>query len=129
GIAIAAGVGGNGGTGANAGDVGLTSDGNVFVNTIIAEVDGELEFSGVAGAVFAPGVAAQSIGGGGGAGGMNITGSLAPKGQPIAIGVGGTGAAGGDGGDVTVKRGYGEDGPGVIMTYGQGSHGLVAQSI
>jgi hypothetical protein len=74
-------------------------------------------------------VVAQSIGGGGGAGGMNVTGSLAPKGQPIAVGVGGTGGVGGDGGDVTVTRGYGEDGPGVIMTYGQGSHGLVAQSI
>ena len=44
GIAIAAGVGGNGGTGADAGDVNLTSDGNVFVNTIITEVDGFAEF-------------------------------------------------------------------------------------
>jgi len=129
GIAISAGVGGNGGTGANAGDVTLVSNGNVFMNTDITEVDGELEFSAIDGAMYAPGVVAQSIGGGGGAGGMNLTGSFAPKGQPIAIGVGGTGAAGGDAGNVTLTRGYGENGPGVIMTFGQGSHGLVAQSI
>jgi hypothetical protein len=129
GILLTGGVGGNGGTGANAGWVDLTSDGNVFVNTVITEVDGELTFSGVEGAMFAPGVVAQSIGGGGGAGGMNVTGALAPKGQPIAVGVGGTGGVGGDAGDVTLTRGYGEDGPGVIITYGQGSHGLVAQSI
>ena len=131
GIAIAAGVGGNGGTGANAGDVSLTSDGNVFVNTVLTQTSPtDDEFSGgVEGAIYAPGVVAQSIGGGGGAGGMNLTGSFAPKGQPIAVGVGGTGGVGGDAGDVTVTRGLGEDGPRTIITYGQGSHGLVAQSI
>lgn len=130
GIAIAGGVGGNGGTGAHAGGVDLTSDGNVFVNTIItSNTEGDVIFSGVEGAKFAPGVVAQSIGGGGGAGGMNVTGSLAPKGQPIAIGVGGTGGVGGDAAKVTLTRGYGEDGPGVVVTFGQGSHGVVAQSI
>ncbi|MCC6925260.1 autotransporter outer membrane beta-barrel domain-containing protein [Novosphingobium sp.] len=131
GISISAGVGGNGGTGANAGNVSLASDGNVFVNTLVsvAPGTGEVTFSGVEGAIYAPGVVAQSIGGGGGAGGMNLTGAFAPKGQPIAIGVGGTGGVGGDAGTVTLTRGYGVDGPATILTYGQGSHGLVAQSI
>jgi hypothetical protein len=130
GIALAGGVGGNGGIGANAGDVSLASDGNVFVNTVITTgAEGGLVFSGVDGAVFAPGVVAQSIGGGGGAGGMNVTGSFAPKGQPFAVGVGGTGGVGGDAGTVSLTRGHGADGPGVIVTYGQGSHGLIAQSI
>ena len=137
GIAIAVGIGGNGGTGADAGFVNLTSNGNVFMNTLIGvDPDGTLSFAGVLGAKYAPGVVAQSIGGGGGAGGANITGSFAPKGQPIAVGVGGTGGAAGDAGEVTLTRGYTPTSPtteaqtpGVIMTFGQGSHGLVAQSI
>ena len=60
---------------------------------------------------------------------MNVAGAVAPKGQPFAIGVGGTGGVGGDAGDVILARGYGLAGPAAIMTYGQGSHGLVAQSI
>ena len=134
GLAIAGGLGGKGGTGADAGDVSLTSNGNVFVNTEIAQdPDGNVTFSGVEFADSAPGVVAQSIGGGGGAGGMNITAAIAPKGSPIAIGIGGTGGVGGDAGDVTVVRGYGDDGdtatPRIITTFGDGSTGLAAQSI
>ena len=132
GLAIAGGLGGKGGTGADAGDVSLTSNGNVFVNTIInvAPITGDVTFSGVEFAANAPGVVAQSIGGGGGAGGMNITGAIAPKGSPIAIGVGGTGGVGGDAGDVTVVRGYTDVNgvetatPGLITTFGDGSTGL-----
>ena len=137
GLAIAGGLGGKGGTGADAGDVSLTSNGNVFVNTVInvAPVTGAITYSGVEFANSAPGVVAQSIGGGGGAGGMNITGAIAPKGSPIAIGVGGTGGVGGDAGDVTVVRGYTDVSgvetatPGLITTFGDGSTGLEAQSI
>ena len=137
GIAISAGVGGNGGVGADAGIVKLTSNGNVFVNTLIGQdPEGALTFAGVLGAKFGPGVVAQSIGGGGGAGGANITGSFAPKGQPFAIGVGGTGGVGGNADAVTLVRGYTPTSPtteartpGTIMTFGDGSHGLVAQSI
>ena len=46
GILIVAGVGGNGGVGANAGDVTLNSDGNVFVNTLVGLTpEGEVTFA------------------------------------------------------------------------------------
>ncbi|HEY3814257.1 MAG TPA: autotransporter outer membrane beta-barrel domain-containing protein [Caulobacteraceae bacterium] len=139
GVGIAVGVGGSGGTGADSGDVTLYSVGNVFVDASGTPTPTGVtpptanapasEFSGAAG------VMAQSIGGGGGVGGMNITGAIAPFGSPAAIGVGGTGADGGNAGNVTVIRGY-LDESGVlvadatqIVTKGDGADGLVAQSI
>ena len=59
---------------------------------------------------FSPGVTVQSIGGGGGVGGFNFVGIVAAKGNPVTIAVGGSGGVGGDAGDVTVVRGYLEDG-------------------
>ena len=136
GFAFAAGMGGNGGAGADAGDVDLTSNGDVLVNARLEldPVTGLNRFVAVDYAGGSMGVVAQSIGGGGGVGGINAVGAIAPSGQPVAVGVGGSGGAGGHGGDVTVVRGYqgglgGVADPHLIRTFGDGSTGLLAQSV
>jgi hypothetical protein len=76
---------------------------------------------------LANGILAQSVGGGGGNGGMNITGVIAPKGSPLAVGVGGSGSGGGDAGAVTVTRGT--QLASLLSTLGNNANGLTAQSI
>ncbi|WP_449288524.1 hypothetical protein [Mesopusillimonas faecipullorum] len=80
------------------------------------------------------GILAQSIGGGGGHGGSAVAGSLAaaaptPDGPSFAIStsiaVGAAGGAGGAGGEVDVTL----SGNSAIFTGGQGSHGVLTQSI
>ena len=133
GFAFAAGMGGNGGAGADAGTVDLISNGDVLVNARV-EVDpltGLNRFVAVDYAGGSMGIVTQSIGGGGGMGGINATGAIAPNGQPVSVGIGGSGGAGGHGGDVTVIRGYqgGVATPHLIRTFGDGSTGLLAQSV
>jgi hypothetical protein len=70
----------------------------------------------------ADGVVAQSIGGGGGNGGFAVAGTLS-KGYSGSIGIGGTGAGGGDGGVVFLH------GDGAVQTDGFKSYGIIAQSI
>ena len=111
-ISVIAGVGGNAGSGANAGDVDLIQNGTV---TTIGQ--------------HARGIIAQSIGGGGGQGGMNLTAVYATNSSPITVGVGGSGGGGGDAGSVTVTRGNGLLSTGKITTDGYGSHGIEASSI
>ncbi|MBB4082090.1 hypothetical protein GGR12_000929 [Brevundimonas lenta] len=137
GVAIGVGVGGTGGDGADAGDVSLHSVGNIFMNArpVVSPPVGGQPFEGIDFAADAPGVLVQSIGGGGGVGGVNVTGVVAPFGQPAAIGVGGSGGSGGNAGTVDVVRGYVGSGPAeteqrrLIRTFGDHSDGLVAQSI
>ncbi len=69
---------------------------------------------------YAPGIGAQSIGGGGGNGGYAKTYSL----DPVSAAIGGSGGAGGSGG-VVILDGYG----GRIATNGAQSPGLLAQSV
>ena len=72
------------------------------------------------------GVLAQSVGGGGGAGGLNVSGAVSLTGQSgaaVALGVGGFGGAGGDAGTV------GLDVTGTVGTMGDRAHGLMAQSL
>src|SRR5690606_22217518 len=73
----------------------------------------------------AHGILAQSIGGGGGNGGMVLAANLLINSLASAplVSIGGTGGDGGDGGVVVV------DNSGDIVTRGAGSHGIVAQSI
>jgi hypothetical protein len=160
GVALAIGVGGNGGDGANAGDVFLNSVGNVTVTATgsTGTLGGQIQASYIAAVTAKPGVTggadfngsagvfAQSLGGGGGTGGINATGVIAPSGNPLGIAVGGTGGDAGNGGDVTVVRGYQLNGlpvtaplpiiaanggasPEPIKTQGDQDDGLVAQSI
>src|SRR5690606_7089827 len=131
------GVGGEGGDGADAGDVEGTSTGDILINAQLKtdpqpgeDVLESVEFTG-----GSTGLLAQSIGGGGGVGGINATGVVAPFGNPVAIGVGGSGGSGGHGGTVAATRGYlnpgaGEtEAAGLIRAFGDGSAGLLAQSI
>ncbi|MFZ5677118.1 MAG: hypothetical protein ACOZAM_29505 [Pseudomonadota bacterium] len=124
------GIGGNAGTGASGGNVTLTSDGKIVVASNVAvspedeeDYDRAKEKFGERGG----GILAQSIGGGGGLGGINASGVIAPKGNPIVFGLGGSGGAGGDAGTVTVKRGLTT--ASLIKTTGDESNGLTAQSI
>jgi len=77
---------------------------------------------------FANGVLAQSIGGGGGNGGVGSSNAYAhggPASVKLTMGLGGTGGTGGQGGDISVAL----NPDFVIQTLGSGSRGIVAQSI
>jgi uncharacterized protein YhjY with autotransporter beta-barrel domain len=74
------------------------------------------------------GVFAQSIGGGGGAGGFSLaaTGTLSLQqgtNKAVTIAVGGAGGSGNNAGDVAIDR------VGDITTFGDGSYGIAAESI
>ncbi len=136
GVAFAGGLGGSAGAGADAGSATLTSNGNILVNTRInVAPNGDVTLVPTDYLTGATGILIQSVGGGGGVGGMNVTGAIAPQGNPIGIGIGGTGGAGGDAGAVTLTRGYTMVGgvetetPGLIRTFGDTSDGIIAQSI
>jgi hypothetical protein len=67
------------------------------------------------------GVFAQSVGGGGGSGGLSV--SAAISAGNVGVSLGGAGGAGGDGGATTVQSAA------AIDTTGDGSYGILAQSI
>ncbi len=104
-------VGGAGGLGGKGDEVHVTAQG------------GDIETAGDS----SPGIQAQSIGGGGGNGGLAVAGTP-PGGSTINVSValGGNGGGGGDAGDlVEVKT----DSATTIGTSGNGSYGIMAQSI
>lgn len=114
-IIIGAGVGGGGGDGNNGGDVGFSSTSSNWIQTY-----GDT----------AHGVALQSIGGGGGAGGLTMGSGGTPLRESLVLtlSVGGMGGNGGDGG--TVNACTGNDCSVVnILTGGDMATGLVAQSV
>ncbi|WP_411958428.1 hypothetical protein [Paracoccus homiensis] len=111
-LSVVAGLGGHGGVGADAGDVTVISDGDIATR-----------------GYHARGIFAQSLGGGGGTGGMNITAVGTKDSSPVAIGIGGFGASGGHAGDVSVTRGTALAAAGRIDTDGIGAHGIEASSI
>ncbi|MEO5810401.1 MAG: autotransporter outer membrane beta-barrel domain-containing protein [Sphingomicrobium sp.] len=135
GIALAAGVGGTGGLGADAGNVTLDSNGLILMNSVVTVTGGVTSLAAADYALNAPGILVQSVGGGGGSGGINVSAAVAPKGAPMSVAVGGSGGAGGDAGTVSVVRGYTMVGGvetktgSLINTFGDGSAGLIAQSI
>ncbi|MDP5220570.1 autotransporter outer membrane beta-barrel domain-containing protein [Ruegeria sp. 2205SS24-7] len=115
------GGGGNGGSsegwfsvGGKGGD-GSVQSGEVSVNL------GNLEFGSTITTHLSDsdGVTAHSIGGGGGNGGNAVA-----IGELVAVGVGGRGKTGGSGGEVEVTMSHSE-----VVTHGDRSHGLNAQSI
>ena len=69
------------------------------------------------------GILAQSVGGAGGTGGGVKAGGLQSKGSSALVAVGGSGGAGMSSGRVTV------DNSGIVITDGEDSHGVLAQSI
>ncbi len=111
-LSIVAGFGGHGGAGADAGDADIVSTGDI----------------GVAGD-HARGVFAQSLGGGGGTGGINVAGVFTTKGSPLVLGVGGFGGGGGHAGAAKVTRGADDVFAGAVRTAGTGAHGIEVTSI
>jgi uncharacterized protein YhjY with autotransporter beta-barrel domain len=110
-VDIGAGRGGNGGAAGAGGVVTVTNAG------------GSIETTGPG----SPGISAQSIGGGGGIGGTSNPGTSSDKLSSTAvsgsIGVGGGAGTTGNGGLITI------DNSGVIMTSGDLSQGIIAQSV
>ena len=111
-LSIVAGLGGHGGEGANAGNVSVVSSGNIYTR-----------------GYHARGIFAQSVGGGGGTGGINVTAIGAKDNSPLGLGVGGFGKGGGNAGNVTVQHGTEAEKTKEIITDGIGAHGIEASSI
>ena len=132
GYALGVGIGGNGGVGADAGDISLVSLGDVIVNAkVVTDAAGKTSLASADFTGGAKGVSVMAIGGGGGSGGINVTGVVALSGSPLTIGVGGSGGAAGDGGDITVVRGDPDDDEvraGSVVTFGDNSIGVYVES-
>ncbi|WAC26632.1 autotransporter outer membrane beta-barrel domain-containing protein [Ancylobacter sp. SL191] len=105
GVALAMGLGGSGGGGGAGGAVQVTLDAQI--TTLGAH---------------AAGLFAQSVGGGGGAGGASTV-NASNSTYALAFGLGGSGSAGGIGGDVTATANE------AISTQGVQAYGLLAQSV
>ncbi len=130
---LAQAVGGGGGTGGFAGGFTLSLDGKAK-NNVGGGAGGK---GGIGGTVLvknpsgpistlgdnAIGILAQSIGGGGGNGGMALSASVAVKGDSLGNAIGGKGDGGGVALGVTVENGAD------ISTLGNLAHGIEAQSI
>lgn len=119
--AVSVSVGGRGGEGGDGAKVTVALLPGAVVST------GSVDAQGVIHGADAPGILAQSIGGGGGNGGLAVSGTL-PGSVPYNIGVavGGKGGAGGDAGElVHVETSAGS----TIKTAGLRSYGIAAQSI
>ena len=130
-------IGGSGGTGSDAADVTVVQTGDIFINAVAVTdpQSGETRLEAARFTGGSTGLLAQSIGGGGGASGMNFAGSVAATGQPFTFNMGGSGGAAGDAGNVSITRGWVDPAgsrtaaPGRIQTFGHQSSALVAQSI
>lgn len=103
-VSLTLSMGGDGGTGNRGGIVNLTHQGSILTAGHLSH-----------------GILAQSIGGGGGQGGVAY--SSGTNKTNLGATLGGKGGAGNVGGDVNVSN------LGTIQTYGQASYGLLAQSI
>src|SRR6185369_11527058 len=102
-------LGGTGAGGGGANDVTVESSSNISTRGIDAH-----------------GLFAQSLGGGGGSGGFAVAGALSAS-VGVSASMGGSGAAGGNAGSVSV--GVDQLTSGTIHTRGNGSNGLLAQSV
>ncbi|WP_269615698.1 autotransporter outer membrane beta-barrel domain-containing protein [Prochlorococcus marinus] len=111
--AITVGIGGTAGDGATSGQVSVTHTGSISTE----------------GSINASGIKAESLGGGGGIGGVNINGLIAKGSNPITLNVGGSGGNGSKAGYVEVIRGTSELSTGKISTKGKVSPGIEASSI
>ena len=112
------------GTGSGAVSVGLggSSDKGGNGQSVTLTVDNQVDTTGDNSA----GIIAQSIGGGGGNGGFNVSGTISGAGTgsgAVSFGLGGSGSGGGSGGQVTATT------SGDVLTRGENSQGIIAQSI
>ncbi|MCE0497179.1 MAG: hypothetical protein LV481_04445 [Methylacidiphilales bacterium] len=115
GATVGVGLGGSGGSGGTAGNVINTST----IDYVTTTGDNS------------PGVVAESVGGGGGNGGINVTGDInvtKGSGGAIGVGIGGFGGGGQSAGDVT-NTVTSTDETGGISTTGDDSSAVIAQSL
>jgi len=136
-ISLAAGVslGGSGGVGGHGGAINVTlgDEGSDYATLPASLLDSSQTHTGLTSSVttygnYANGLLAQSIGGGGGNGGVGSSNAYTyggPANIDMTLTLGGTGGSAGDGGSVelTVNPNY------VIRTLGSGSRGVAIQSI
>lgn len=111
-FSLVVGLGGHGGDGAEGRNAEVTSS-------------GEIRTTGD----YARGVFAQSVGGGGGTGAVNISGVVAKNQSAAVVGVGGFGGDGAGASLASVKRGTETEAGGLIRTTGAGAFGIEASSI
>ncbi|MEO0793754.1 MAG: hypothetical protein AAFX93_01255 [Verrucomicrobiota bacterium] len=127
-ISIAVAVGGAGGDGGPGGDIYLTNRGEITTGQSVTTPRFGLTANEGADSI---GAIVQSIGGGGGHGGSASALSLAvvdpldddPTAFSVAVATGGSGGSGGDGGESEFYN------SGSIVTWGDGAHGALVQSI
>ena len=134
---VSIGMGGFGGKGGNAGDVDLALTGNVMTGAgAVKTARGENMPGFALGAdIGGNALVAQSLGGGGGNGGLNVTAGIAVtnvnqnKSINVALGLGGFGGEGGDAGSVKASS-IGADGSqGVLIANGDNHVAFLAQSV
>jgi alpha-tubulin suppressor-like RCC1 family protein len=120
-------IGGAGGGGGRAGNVAVHNSGQITTRssaTVLIPVETNVATQVPDVPVGSVGILAQSIGGGGGNGGIAFAGSFAgDEAKNLSVSVGGGGGDGNTAGDVIVTN------TGVINTWGTNSHGILAQSI
>ncbi len=111
-FALGASIGGGGGGSGSGSQVTVTARADVMTSGVLSD-----------------GIFAQSIGGGGGNGGTTVTGNVALKGSStqIGFGLGGVGGDGGAAGAVTINPAFNVARD--ITVTGDGSRGIVAQSL
>ena len=131
---LAQSVGGGGGNGGFAGSLGFSLNGASLATNLggtggdgsdggvveIKRYDGEIRTTGN----FSSGILAQSVGGGGGTGGFSVAANGTLQAPAATSEIGGDGGNGGESDTVTVHNITG-----TIITTGEQSHGIVAQSI
>ena len=126
---VGIGLGGSGGDGGDGGEVNLTVRNNVITG-VMSSTDSLIGPDGAPTSRTghnSAGVVAQSLGGGGGNGGFNVTAGVAGSGKvagSVGIGLGGDGAKGGNS-----ESAVNLDMIGNITTSGDYAGGLIAQSV
>jgi hypothetical protein len=132
---LAVGLGGSGGYGGYGGNVFVEHSGSIHTGSASEAFFGDDVDNTLLRGVLSHGIVAQSVGGGGGNGGMSVSGRIgvtSSGGGSIGVTLGGDGGLGGRGGDVLVVADGGvlfNGAFGGIITEGHLSNGILAQSI
>ena len=123
--AVSVGVGGKSGNGQNAQSASIYADGG-GQNLDVGKFGSGWTL--VTQGANSSGIVAQSLGGGGGNGGFAGTVALSGL-ASVGVSLGGKGGGGGNGGNALVESGYGRPNVNNILTLGDFSSGIIAQSI
>lgn len=119
GVLLSASVGGSGGAGGNGGQVEITSVPTAITGDLKIQTTGDMSH----------GIAAQSVGGGGGHGGFAVSTSVGIMTPSVAVAVGGSGGQGGHGSSVTISSQSADSQIASLSTTGDHSFGIFGKSI